>query len=164
MTHTKAAFLFDYIKIWSIYACGTDSLPFTDRRIRPQNSLAGFFYRIMDAKKADIITSIIIVIMAVVIIASFLLIRAQRNEISRQADEVQRLLVEIQAFEQENVRLRGMMRQANEALERAINAAEKAHEGHDERIQKIDNAPVDWLMCPVPDDVRSAFCNDCSAV
>ena len=73
-------------------------------------------------------------------------------------DEAEMLRAQLQDAEEENARLREILARAYDAVNRAGEAVEEAAKGHVERLEKIDQADGDWLMCSLPDGVRAAFC------
>lgn len=75
-------------------------------------------------------------------------------------DEAESLRVQLQDAEAENARMREILARAYDTVSRANAALEKAANEHVERIEKIDFVDPDWLMCPLPDGVREAFCSD----
>jgi len=75
-------------------------------------------------------------------------------------DEAESLRVQLQDAEAENARMREILARAYDTVSRANAALEKAANEHVERIEKIDSVDPDWLMCPLPDGVREAFCSD----
>lgn len=72
--------------------------------------------------------------------------------------EAEDLRVRLQDAEEENARMREILARAYEAVNRAGEAVEEAAKGHAERLEKIDQADGGWLMCPLPDSVRTALC------
>lgn len=83
------------------------------------------------------------------------------EELARIArDEAESLRVQLQDAEAENARMREILARAYDTVSRANAALEKAANEHVERIEKIDSVDPDWLMCPLPDGVREAFCSD----
>lgn len=72
--------------------------------------------------------------------------------------EAEDLRARLQDAEGENARLREILARAYDAINRAGEAVEEAAKGHVERLEKIDQADGDWLLCPLPDSVRAAFC------
>lgn len=76
-------------------------------------------------------------------------------EIAR--DEAEDLRARLSAVEAENAAQREILAHAYEAVNRASEAVEEAAGDHVERIEKIDHADGDWLMCPLPAGVRDAF-------
>lgn len=75
-------------------------------------------------------------------------------------DEAESLRVQLQDAEDENARMREILARAYDAVNRAGEAVEEAAKGHAERLEKIDLAGDDWLLCPLPDSVRAALCNE----
>lgn len=73
-------------------------------------------------------------------------------------DEAEALRAQLQDAEAENERMREILARAYDAVNRAGEAVEEAAKGHVERLEKIDQADGDWLLCPLPDSVRAAFC------
>lgn len=82
----------------------------------------------------------------------------QAKESARIArDEAESLRAQLQDAEKENAAQREILARAYDAVNRANAALEKAAYEHVERIEQIDAANPDWLMCPLPDGVREAF-------
>ena len=73
-------------------------------------------------------------------------------------DEAEMLRAQLQDAEKENARMREILARAYDAVNRAGEAVEEAAKSHAERIEQIDQADGDWLLCPLPDSVRAAFC------
>lgn len=71
--------------------------------------------------------------------------------------EVEDLRARLSAVEAENAAQREILASAYDAINRASLAVEEAETEHAKRIEKIDHADGDWLMCPLPDGVRDAF-------
>ena len=71
--------------------------------------------------------------------------------------EAETLRARVEALEQENAKIREIMARANEAIARANLAVQEAAAGHVERIEKIENVDPDWIMCPLPDELRDVF-------
>ena len=74
--------------------------------------------------------------------------------------ETEDLRARLQDAEAENARMREILARAYDAVNRAGEAVEEAAKGHVERLEKIDHADDDWLMCPLPDSVRAALCSE----
>lgn len=74
--------------------------------------------------------------------------------------EAESLRVQLQDAEAENARMREILARAYDAVNRAGEAVEEAAKGHAERLEKIDQADGDWLLCPLPDSVRAALCSE----
>lgn len=75
-------------------------------------------------------------------------------------DEAEALRVRLQDAEEENARMREILARAYDAVNRAGEAVEEAAKGHAERLEQIDQADDAWLLCPLPDSVRAALCNE----
>lgn len=75
-------------------------------------------------------------------------------------DEAESLRVQLQDAEDENARMREILARAYDAVNRAGEAVEEAAKGHAERLEQIDQADGDWLLCPLPDSVRAALCSE----
>lgn len=71
--------------------------------------------------------------------------------------EAETLQARVEALEVENRGIREIMARANEAITRANLAVTEAAAGHVERVEKIETVDPDWLMCPLPDELRDAF-------
>lgn len=76
------------------------------------------------------------------------------------SDEAESLRAQLQDAESENARVREILARAYDAVNRAGEAVEEAAKGHAERLEKIDQADDDWLLCPLPDSVRAALCGE----
>lgn len=74
--------------------------------------------------------------------------------------EAESLRVQLQDAEEENARMREILARAYDAVNRAGEAVEEAAKGHVERLEQIDQADDDWLLCPLPDSVRAALCGE----
>lgn len=74
--------------------------------------------------------------------------------------EAESLRVQLQDAEEENARMREILARAYDAVNRAGEAVEEAAKGHAERLEQIDQADGDWLLCPLPDSVRDALCGE----
>lgn len=75
-------------------------------------------------------------------------------------DEAETLRAQLQDAEAENARMREILARAYDAVNRAGEAVEEAAKGHVERLEKIEQADDDWLLCPLPDSVRAALCGE----
>ena len=85
----------------------------------------------------------------------------QAEESARIArSEAESLRAQLQDAEAENARMREILARAYDAVNRAGEAVEEAKKGHAERLEKIDQADDDWLLCPLPDSVRAALCGE----
>lgn len=71
--------------------------------------------------------------------------------------EAEALQARVEALEQENAKIREILARANEAVSRATKAVEEAAAEHVERIETIETVDPDWLMCPLPDELRDVF-------
>lgn len=71
--------------------------------------------------------------------------------------EAETLQSRVEALEVENREIREILARANEAIGRANLAVQEAAAGHVERIEKIETVDPDWLMCPLPDELRDMF-------
>lgn len=74
--------------------------------------------------------------------------------------EAETLRARLQVAEDENARMRESLARAYDAVSRAGEAVEEAAKGHVERLDKIEQAGDDWLLCPLPDSVRAALCGE----
>lgn len=74
--------------------------------------------------------------------------------------EAEALRVQLQDAEAENARMREILSRAYDAVNRAGEAVEEAAKGHAERLEQIDQADDAWLLCPLPDSVRTALCSE----
>jgi hypothetical protein len=73
-------------------------------------------------------------------------------------DDAESLRVQLQDAEDENARMHEILARAYDAVNRAGEAVEEAAKGHAERLEQIDKADDDWLLCPLPNSVRAALC------
>lgn len=108
-----------------------------------------------------IIAGVIVLILSIVFTVQHIRIKSANAEIEKLQTECAELKEALAESEQENTHLRDMMELANKALEKAVERLEQGKQEYDERNQQIDNADSDWLMCPLPDDVRNAFSDYC---
>lgn len=74
--------------------------------------------------------------------------------------EAETLQARVEALEVENREIREILARANEAVSRAAKAVEEAAAEHVERIETIETVDPDWLMCPLPDELRDVFRDD----
>jgi hypothetical protein len=82
----------------------------------------------------------------------------QAQEAAKSArSESEALRARVEALEVENREIREIMARANEAITRANLAVTEAAAGHVERIENIETVDPDWLMCPLPDELRDMF-------
>ena len=108
-----------------------------------------------------IVAGVIALILSIVFTVQHIRIKSANAEIEKLQSKCAELEEALAESEQENIHLRDMMELANKALETAVEKLEKGKHEYDERNQQIDNADDDWLMCPLPDDVRNAFADYC---
>lgn len=71
--------------------------------------------------------------------------------------EAETLRERVEAVERENAEIREILARANEAISRANEAVKEAASDHVERIETIETVDPDWLMCPLPDELRDVF-------
>lgn len=115
----------------------------------------------MDKKKINIMFAAIAGLLALAVTFQGLRINSLKKEVKIQESKVQIFSEALERSEAENARMRELVSRANQALERTLNQVEKAKEQNDDRKDKIDDAPADWLMCPLPDEVREALGDYC---
>lgn len=89
--------------------------------------------------------------------ASSCSIKQAREAAETARGEAEALRGRLEDAERENAEMREILARAYEAVNRASKAVEEAATGHVERVEKIDHADTDWLMCPLPAGVRDAF-------
>jgi hypothetical protein len=89
--------------------------------------------------------------------ASSCRVKQAREAAETARGEAETLRARLEAVEAENAAQREILARAYDAVNRASEAVEEAATGHVERVEKIDHADGDWLMCPLPDGVRGAF-------
>lgn len=109
-------------------------------------------------------------IVAIGILIAILTIILQHEKLKFASSQIDALRVsngqleqQLQTANDENKHLRDMMEMAYDALERIKKQMEQAKHDSDERNAKIDNADSDWLVCPLPNDVRDAFADYCDS-
>lgn len=85
-----------------------------------------------------------------------------RKDAENARGEAKALADGLRDAEAENVQLRDILRRTNDAMNRAIRAAEDAQRIYDERIEKVHDDPDarDWLARPVPASVCRLFDED----
>lgn len=84
-------------------------------------------------------------------------INSLKDEINTYKNKAEGIEIALRNSEDENKRLRELIVRANNALDEGLKQIEEAKKRYDERNEKIDDAPTDWLQCPLPDEVREAF-------
>lgn len=89
--------------------------------------------------------------------ASSCSIKQAREAAETARGEAEALRGRLADAERENAEMREILARAHEAVNRASEAVEEAATGHVERVEKIDHADGDWLICPLPAGVRDAF-------
>ena len=109
-------------------------------------------------------------IVAIGIVIAILTIILQHEKLKFASSQIDALRIsngqleqQLQIANDENKHLRDMMEMAYDALERIKKQMEQAKHDSDERNAKIDNADSDWLVCPLPSDVRDAFADYCDS-
>lgn len=103
----------------------------------------------------------VIVALAIISVVQSCKVSSLKKEVSTYKHKTEVLNDSLDVVMDENKRLREMMTKANEALEKMVQKAEETKDELDERNDKIDNANPDWLLCPLPDEVRDAFRSYC---
>lgn len=63
----------------------------------------------------------------------------------------------------ENTRLNESMAKYDAVLKTAITEIERAYEKNVERVEKIHNAPTDWLQCELPSELQDVFAGYCDS-
>lgn len=89
--------------------------------------------------------------------ASSCSIKQAREAAETARGEAETLRGRLEDVECENAEMREILARANEAISRATKAVEEAAAEHVERIEKIETVDPDWLMCPLPDELRDMF-------
>lgn len=109
------------------------------------------------------------IIIAVLVLAALALagVSSYQTKQAREAvklarSEAETLRERVEAVERENAEIREILARANEAINRANEAVMEAASDHVERIETIETVDPDWLMCPLPDELRDVFrsCKD----
>lgn len=116
---------------------------------------------LLTSKYFWIVAGVIVLILSIVFTVQHIRIKNAQSEIEKLQTECAELKEALAESERENTHLRDMMELANKALETAVEKLEQGKHEYDERNQQIDNADNDWLMCPLPDDVRDSFSDYC---
>ena len=106
---------------------------------------------------ARVIISILSMIALTLAGVSACLTKQAREAAELARGEAETLRARVEALEVENREIREIMARANEAVSRATKAVQEAAAGHVERIEKIETVDPDWLMCPLPDELRDLF-------
>lgn len=101
--------------------------------------------------------AILLIILAVSTGVSSCQVKHAQNDANFARSEAERLQVMVETLEAENAKMREILARANEAIARANLAVKEAAAGHVERIEKIENVDPDWIMCPLPDELRDMF-------
>jgi hypothetical protein len=63
----------------------------------------------------------------------------------------------------ENARLNESMAKYDAVLKTAITEIERAYEKNVERVEKIHDAPADWLQCELPRELQDVFAGYCDS-
>lgn len=63
----------------------------------------------------------------------------------------------------ENTRLSESMAKYDAVLKTAITEIERAYEKNVERVEKIHDAPADWLQCELPSELQDVFAGYCDS-
>lgn len=63
----------------------------------------------------------------------------------------------------ENARLNESMAKYDAVLKTAITEIERAYEKNVERVEKIHDAPADWLQCELPSELQDVFAGYCDS-
>lgn len=110
--------------------------------------------------KTDVTAIVLICVILVIMSARVSSCRTKQaqNEARLAQIEAENLKASLNEAEAENARLREILVKTYEALERADKAIEEASKDHEKRLDEIGGVDGDWLLCPLPDGVRSAFC------
>lgn len=113
-----------------------------------------------DSTKIFIIL-LIIIGLAIVSVVQSCKVSTLKKEVDTYKKRAEMLNDSLDIATDENNRLRDMMARANDALEKMVKEVEAAKDDYDRRNEKIYDADIDWLMCPLPDEVREAFGEYC---
>lgn len=92
--------------------------------------------------------------------ASSCSIKQAREAAETARGEAEALRGRLEDAKRENAEMREILARANEAISRATKAVEEAAAEHVERIETIETVDPDWLMCPLPDELRNMFRDD----
>lgn len=103
-----------------------------------------------------IIAVLVLAALALAGVSSYQTKRAQEAATLARS-EAETLRARVEAVERENNDIREILARANEAISRANEAVKEAASDHVERIEKIETVDPDWLMCPLPDELRDVF-------
>lgn len=105
----------------------------------------------------NIIVAAVILALSIASVVQFLRVRALRAEVDSHKATEQMLTDAVARLNVENEKIRDMVRRATDALSVVVERLEKAGSEHVERVAQIDSADHDWLVCPIPDEVREAL-------
>lgn len=105
----------------------------------------------------NIIVAAVILALSIASVVQYFRVRALRAEVDAHKATEQMLTDSVARLNEENEKIRDMVRRATDALSVAVERLEKAGSEHVERVSQIDTADSDWLMCPIPDEVREAL-------
>lgn len=110
--------------------------------------------------KTEITAIVLICVVFVILLArvSSCQMKQAQNEARLAQIEAENLKASLNEAEAENARLREILAKTYEALERADKAIKEASKDHEKRLDEIGGVDGDWLLCPLPNGVRSAFC------
>lgn len=117
----------------------------------------------MNKNVFNIMFAVIAGLLALAVVIQCIRLNAAKKELSEYRAKSEGLEIALRDSEAENQRLRELIVRANNALEEGLKRIEEAKRQYDERNEKIDDAPADWLQCPLPDEVRDAFGAYCYA-
>ena len=105
----------------------------------------------------QIVTGIFIAIAIVSVGVSSCQTKRAQEAAKLARSEAETLRARVEAVERENNEIREILARASEAISRAAQAVEEAASDHVERIETIETVDSDWLMCPLPDELRDVF-------
>lgn len=105
------------------------------------------------------------VMISMVLSLAFVQCSEKRANEKVQAAELseQKAQEELSLLKEENEKLHGVLKRANDAIDRAEKAVTNARGKDEERVQEIQHSSdaSDWLSCELPDSVRDAFRDYC---
>lgn len=87
--------------------------------------------------------------------------KSAQKQVDEAKAEVERAHVETEHFKTENEVLKDVIERTDKAVEKAATGVQEAQEANNERVEKLSDAPNDWLMCELPDSVQDMFRDYC---
>lgn len=111
----------------------------------------------MNKNVFNIMFAVIAGMLALAVVIQCFRLSGMKKDLELSNEKLEVVEAALRNSEAENQKLRELITRANNALEEGLKQVEEAKKVNDQRMDKIDDAPSDWLQCPLPDDVREAF-------